>query len=266
MNPSILSTSTIDRAQQPVFRPAGPFGGLPFPATVREVRVENYRIQTFVLDAFIPQARPGQFVMAWLPGLEEAPFSLAYHAPAMITVARVGPFTEALHRLGVGDRLWLRGPYGQPFRAEAGVHRPLLVGGGYGAAPLAFLAEVLLADGQQPVALVGGRTAADIIGLERFRQLGVPSVVTTEDGSLGEAGLVTTPVARMMGSGEGEALYGVGPHGMLQALESLARAYGLPAQLSWEATIGCSLGLCGKCEHTDGSLLCVEGPVRSVIH
>ena len=204
--------------------------------------------------------------MAWLPGLEEAPFSLAYHAPVTVTVARVGPFTEALHRLVVGERLWLRGPYGQPFQAEAGVHRPLLVGGGYGAAPLAFLAESLLADGQRPVVLIGGRTAADIISLERFGQLGVPSVVTTEDGSLGEAGLVTTPVERMVRSGEGEALYGVGPHGMLQALESLARVYRLPAQLSWEATIGCSLGLCGKCEHTDGSLLCIEGPVRSVIH
>jgi dihydroorotate dehydrogenase electron transfer subunit len=266
MNPPTLSSPATDRAQQPVFRPAGPFGGLPYPATVREVRVENYRIRTFVLDALIPQAQPGQFVMAWLPGLEEAPFSLAYHTPVTVTVARVGPFTEALHRLAAGDRLWLRGPYGQPFRAEAGVRRPLLVGGGYGAAPLAFLAESLLADGQRPVVLIGGRTAADIIGLERFRQLGVPSVVTTEDGSLGEAGLVTTPVERMMRSGEGEALYGVGPHGMLQALESLARAYRLPAQLSWEATIGCSLGLCGKCEHTDGSLLCVEGPVRSVIH
>ena len=266
MNPRISSISATDRAQQPVFRPAGPFGGLPHPATVREVQIENYRIRTFVLDAFIPQARPGQFVMAWLPGLEEAPFSLAYHAPVTLTVARVGPFTEALHRLAVGDRLWLRGPYGQHFRAEAGVHRPLLVGGGYGAAPLAFLAEALLTANQRPVALVGGRTAADIIGLERFRQLGVPSVVTTEDGSLGEAGLVTAPVARMVRSGEGEALYGVGPHGMLQALEILARASRLPAQLSWEATIGCSLGLCGKCEHTDGSLLCVEGPVRSVIH
>ncbi len=266
MSPAILSSPPTDRAQQPAFRPAGLFGGLPYSATIREVRVENYRIRTFVLDALMPQARPGQFVMAWLPGLEEAPFSLAYHAPVMITVARVGPFTEALHQLAAGDQLWLRGPYGQPFQAETGVHRPLLVGGGYGVAPLAFLAETLLADGQRPVVLVGGRSAADIIGLERFRQMGVPSVVTTEDSSLGEAGLVTSPVERMIRSGEGEALYGVGPHGMLQALESLARTYKLPAQLSWEATIGCSVGLCGKCEHTDGSLLCIEGPVRSVIH
>jgi len=249
---------------KPVFRPEGPFGCLPRPATIREVRVENYRIRTFVLDATMPQAQPGQFVMAWLPGLEEAPFSLAHQAPVTLTVARVGPFTEALHRLAVGDRLWLRGPYGQPFRAETDVQRPLLVGGGYGVAPLAFLAEALLPHGQRPVALVGGRTAADVFGLERFQRLGIPTIITTEDGSLGEAGLVTEPVARMVRAGEGDALYGVGPHGMLQSLESLARAYGLPAQLSWEALIGCAIGLCGKCEHSDGSLLCIEGPVRSV--
>jgi len=253
-----------DYALKPAFRPDGPFGCLPCPAAIGEVRAENYRIKTFVLDASMPQAQPGQFVMAWLPGLEEAPFSLAYHAPVTLTVARVGPFTEALHRLAVGDRLWLRGPYGQPFRAEAGVQRPLLVGGGYGVAPLAFLAEVLLAHRQRPIALVGGRAAADIVGLDRFRRLGVPTVVTTEDGSLGEEGLVTVPVERMVRSGEGDALYGVGPHGMLQSLEDLARVYALPAQLAWEATIGCSIGLCGKCEHTDGSLLCIEGPVRIV--
>ena len=285
-------------ALKPALRPEGHFGCLPRPAKIREIRVENYRIKTFVLDAAMPQAQPGQFVMAWLPAVEEAPFSLAYHAPVTLTVARVGSLTEAMHRLEVGDRLWLRGPYGHPFRAEADVQRPLLVGGGYGVAPLAFLAEVLLAHGQRPLALVGGRTAADVIGVERFEQLGIPTIVTTEDGSHGAAGLVIDPVARLLesrlpwpgqpapaslsrsripsrspgryprgpGDGQpekakGDALYGVGPHGLLEGLERLARVHNLPAQLSWEATIGCAVGLCGMCEHTDGSLLCVEGPV-----
>ncbi len=250
---------------KPVFRPEGHFGCLPRPAIIREIRVENYRVKTFVLDAAMPQAQPGQFVMAWLPGVEEAPFSLAYHTPVMLTVARVGPLTGAMFRLAVGDRLWLRGPYGQPFRAEADVQQPLLVGGGYGVAPLAFLAEALLAHGQHPLVLVGGRTAADIIGVERFEGLGLSTLVTTEDGSRGEAGLVTDLVARLLGrAGTGDALYGVGPHSLLQALERLARVYCVPAQLAWEATIGCAVGLCGMCEHRDGRLLCVEGPVLRV--
>jgi dihydroorotate dehydrogenase electron transfer subunit len=249
-------------APKPAFRPEGPFGCLPHPATILEIHADNYRIRTFILDASMPDARPGQFVMAWLPGIEEAPFSLAYNAPVTLTVARVGPLTEAMHRLGVGDRLWLRGPYGQPFRAEAGAQQPLLVGGGYGVAPLAYLSQMLLAHGQRPLALIGGRSAADVIGVERFQRLGVPALVATEDGSLGQAGLVTVPVERLLEAGEGDVLYGVGPHGMLETLQRLAQVHGVPAQLSWEATMGCAVGLCGMCEHTDGALLCVEGPVR----
>lgn len=248
---------------RPRLRPAGIFGTLPQPATIRAVHTDNYRIKTFVLDTTMPAARPGQFTMAWLPGSEEAPFSLAYNEPVMLTVARVGPFTEAMHRLRVDDRLWLRGPYGRPFTAED-VERPLLVGGGYGVAPLAYLAEMLLDQGQQPIALVGGRSAEDIIGIERFEDLGVPAIVTTEDGSRGEAGLVTAPVQRLLAQGRGDAIYGVGPHGMLHALAELARDHAVPAQLSWEAYMGCAIGLCGMCEHEDGSLLCIEGPVRRV--
>ena len=247
----------------PRLRPAGAFGTLPQPATIREIRTDNYRIKTFVLDAEMPAARPGQFAMAWLPGSEEAPFSLAYHEPVMLTVARVGPFTEAMHQLTVGERLWLRGPYGRPFTAED-IDRPLLVGGGYGVAPLAYLAEMLLDLDQHPTALVGGRTADDIIGTDRFEDLDVSTIVTTEDGSRGEAGLVTAPVRRLLAQGEGDAIYGVGPHGMLHALEDLAREHAVPAQLSWEAYMGCAIGLCGMCEHEDSSLLCIEGPVRRV--
>jgi dihydroorotate dehydrogenase electron transfer subunit len=258
------SKTTRNSLPKPAFRPDGPFGGLPRPATIQHIRIENYRIKTLVLDASLPEARPGQFVMAWLPGLEEAPFSLAYHTPVTLTIAKVGPFSQALHRLTIGDRLWLRGPFGKPFRAEEDAQQPLLVGGGYGAAPLAYLAETLQGHNQRPLALIGGRTASDIIGIPRFEQLGVPTTITTEDGSSGEAGLVTQAVERRLKAGGGDALYGVGPHGMLEALEALARTYQVPAQLSWEGYMGCALGLCGMCEHPSDKLLCVEGPVLSV--
>ena len=68
-----------------------------------------------------------------------------------------------------------------------------------------------------------------------------------------------------MASGQYDGLYACGPHGMLTALEDLARRYAIPAQLSWEAYMRCGLGLCGSCEH-DGRLLCRDGPVlREVI-
>lgn len=251
--------------RHPHYRPHGAFGQLPRPATIQAVREENAYIRTLVLDVEMPTARPGQFVMVWLPGLEEAPFSLAGVTPVELTIARVGLLTEALHRLGPGEQIWLRGPFGRPFTPEPTARRPLLVGGGYGVAPLAFLAAMLIAHHQQPIALVGGRRAEDIIALDRWKALGIPVVVTTEDGSLGERGLVTQPVERLLREGEGDAIYGVGPEGMLEALETLARTYRVPAQLSWVALIGCGMGICGKCERHSGQLVCVDGPVFRVV-
>jgi dihydroorotate dehydrogenase electron transfer subunit len=247
-----MSTGTL--------RGVGRFRGAPQPVKVKQVIQENYRIKTFVLEGDMPEAKPGQFVMAWLPRVGEKPFSLADNIPLSLTVAAVGPFTGAMHRLKVGSTLWLRGPFGRPFE-PVGV-RPLLVGGGYGAAPLTWLANEQRARGQHPLVVIGGRTRDDIICVTNLEALNVPVLITTDDGSRGEAGVVTRPVQRLLARGEVDSLCAVGPHGMLHALEALALQYGVPAQLSWEAYIGCAIGLCGLCEHVDGSLLCVEGPVR----
>ncbi|HBY98054.1 MAG TPA: hypothetical protein DEP84_29610 [Chloroflexi bacterium] len=123
------------------------------------------------------------------------------------------------------------------------------------------MAEHLLAAGQHPTAIVGARTAADLVGVARLKQLGLPVIVTTDDGSAGEQSLASAPTARLLASGAADALYGCGPHGLLHALEHLARQGAVPAQLSWEARMGCAIGLCGMCEHDDGTLLCLEGPV-----
>ena len=152
-------------------RPAG----LPRPARIVEIQVENYRTATLVLDLHLA-AEPGQFVMAWLPGLDEKPFSLAAAAPVTLTVSRVGPFSEALHCLRPGDPLGSAAPSGTAstrcsLRAAA---TPLLAGGGYGVAPLGFLAEKLLAAGTARADLtvvIGARTAADLL-LGRFRSPG----------------------------------------------------------------------------------------------
>lgn len=242
--------------------PTGRFARTPQPLTIQAITQDNYRIKTFVLDGELPQATPGQFVMAWLPRLDEKPFSLAHATPITLTVAAVGPFSNALHALAVSDKLWIRGPYGRGFRKLG--QRPALVGGGYGVAPLAWLGQSLQAQGADPIAFIGGRSRADIIGVERFEALGIPVIVTTDDGTLGEQSVVTHAVARLLREGQIDSIHAVGPHGMLHALEHLAQQYGVPAQLSWEAYMGCAIGICGMCEHSDGSLLCVEGPIRDV--
>jgi dihydroorotate dehydrogenase electron transfer subunit len=241
-------------------KPAGRFAHAPQPVRLEQVVEENYRIKTFIFAGEMPEAKPGQFVMAWLPRHDEKPFSLADNIPLSLTVAAVGPFSQAMHRLQPGDTLWFRGPYGRPFEAHG--RRPVLVGGGYGVAPLAWLASEQRAGGQRPIVVIGGRTDKDIIGVAKFEALDVPVLITTDDGSRGEKGLAIAPVARLLENREVDNICAIGPHGMLHALESLAQRYDIPAQLSWEAYMGCAIGLCGMCEHVDGSLLCIEGPVR----
>lgn len=230
---------------------------LPRPARIRAIHIENVRTKTFVLDA-ATKATPGQFVMLWLPRLDEKPFSLVKEDPLTITVACVGPFTQAVHRLRVGDRLWWRGPLGRGFQIEG--QRLLLVGGGYGAAPLVFLAQQAVAQGCEVTLALGARTGGELLLVDRFCKLGVRVLVTTEDGSAGQRGVVTNLAETLLAEGQADALYGCGPEGMLVALEELGRRYGLPTQLSWEAYMRCGMGLCGSCER-GGRLVCWDGPV-----
>ncbi len=240
---------------------------------------ESHKVRSLVLDLHL-EAEPGQFVMAWLPGVDEKPFSLVRAAPVTLTIARVGPFTEAVHRLNTGDRLWIRGPLGQPFKlprpmasqAEEEERQQgsrtrsplLLVGGGYGVAPLYFLAEDALAAGWEVRAIIGAQTASDVVFAGRFQSLEVPFVVTTDDGSLGEKGLATDAAARILEQEAFLSLYACGPEAMLHAAEKLARAHGLPAQLSYEGIMRCGFGVCGSCAR-DGWLACRDGPVRAIL-
>ncbi len=246
---------------------------------------ESARVRTVALDVSI-DADPGQFVMAWLPGIDERPFSLIDGDPVTLTVARVGRFTETLHRLGAGERLWIRGPLGKPFtlpptpppspplrqgggedsRPQAGGKRVgelLMVAGGYGVAPLHFLARRAIASGWGVAVVIGARTAADVIFVARFRALGVDVAITTDDGSLGQAGLATEAAARLLDQARYAAVYACGPEAMLEAVERLARTSKMPAQLSYERAMRCAFGVCGTCSRR-GWLVCRDGPVLTI--
>jgi dihydroorotate dehydrogenase electron transfer subunit len=240
---------------------------MPAPARIVAVEDENYRTKTFTLDARL-DAEPGEFVMAWLPRFDEKPFSLVSANPVTLMISAVGPFTRLVHELDVGDRLWLRGPFGRGFTLPAGIRRPALVGGGYGVAPLLWFAQQHVDWVDATAAIIGARTAADLLYTRRFgtiadHQPSLSLYTTTEDGTHGEQGRVTDVLARLLASQEVDGIFACGPHGMLAALAALAQRYGVPAQLSWEAYMRCGIGICGACEH-DGKVLCLDGPVLSV--
>ena len=241
---------------------------LPTAARILQIRTDNYRTRTFVLDAAL-DAVPGQFVMAWLPRFDEKPFSLVDADPVTLMITAVGPFTRLVHELKVGDRLWLRGPLGRGYGVPAACRRPALIGGGYGVAPLLWLARRQAAIADQLHAIIGARTAADLLYASHFTALAahhanLVTLLATEDGSGGYAGRVTDVLEPLLASGAADSIFACGPHGMLVALDGLAQQYGVPTQLSWEAYMRCAIGICGACEHA-GKVLCLDGPVlRSV--
>ena len=237
---------------------------LPTAFYVQEITRENYRTVTIVLDGQL-DAYPGQFVMAWLPRFDEKPFSLVSANPITLMVTAVGPFSRLVHELNIGDRLWLRGPFGRGYHLPAEQRRLALVGGGYGVAPLLWLAQNALPNVAQITAVIGARTAGDLLYVNRFEQLAqqhanLNVIATTEDGSGGLTGRVTDALLPLAAKHALDGIYACGPHGMLAALLALGEQHQIPSQLSWEAYMRCGIGICGACEH-EGKVLCLDGPV-----
>jgi len=242
--------------------------------TVAKVCSENDRTRTFIFRESLP-AQPGQFVMAWLPGVGEKPFSIAGAEPLALTVAAVGPFSRAMHRLSVGDRLWVRGPLGRGFRLVEG--KVLLAGGGYGVAPLLFLAREAIAKSCAVEVCIGARTAEDVLLARDFERAGATVHIATEDGSWGVKGLVNVATEVAMAQNRPSMVYACGPVKMLEAIDAQCGRHELPRQLSWEAHMRCGMGLCGSCElpvpgsgsdggrhagcRGSGWLVCQDGPV-----
>ncbi|NOZ71357.1 MAG: hypothetical protein GXP38_05495, partial [Chloroflexi bacterium] len=193
---------------------------LPQVAHLRQILDENERTKTFIFSVSW-EAEPGQFLMAWLPRFDEKPFSLVDDHPLTITVARVGPFSEYLHHMQIGECVWLRGPFGHGFEIR-GEHL-LVVGGGYGIAPLSFLTQRARQAGKEVSAIVGARSEKELFFLNRLRREGARVMVATEDGSASEKGLVTDLMAPFLQQSKVDGVFACGPGAMLEAVAALAQ-------------------------------------------
>ena len=235
---------------------------LPQTVRIREIRDEARTIRTLVLDAEVPEATPGQFIMLWLPGVDEKPMSIAHPAPLTVTVARVGPFSTALHQRNVGDQVGWRGPYGRGFSlCQDGP--ALLVSGGCGVGPLYFLVSRAVERGIPATVAIGARTSLDLPYVEQFRALGTDLLIATDDGSLGYKGYVTDAIQPAIEHLQSPTIYACGPEAMLVAVHRLCRERDIPGQVSVERYIKCGFGICGQCA-LDGLLVCQDGPVFDV--
>ena len=168
-----------------------------------------------------------------------------------------------------GDHVELLGPLGTGFFSTSTIKEKILVGGGIGLVPLYMLANELV--GQSPVRLLmGGRTRDDILAVTEFERLGVETYVSTDDGSLGEEGLVTDVLQRKLEQFPDAEVYACGPMPMLKAVRDICHDRGVSLQVSLEAHMACGVGACLGCvvkgaEHTEEApqylCCCKAGPV-----
>jgi len=214
----------------------------------------------------LPAIEAGQFVEVEVRGNRQVmlrrPISIHDVDPENNTLTLliqvVGKGTRTLATLKEGDTLNLVYPLGHGFSLE-GQH-PLLVGGGAGTAPLLHLSKCLKAKGVNPTILLGGRTAALIPVRDAFLPYGTVGFAT-EDGSLGERGLVTQ---HSLFSMDYDHIYTCGPTPMMKAVARYAREKEIDCEVSLENMMACGIGacLCCVCDTDEGhKCVCKEGPV-----
>lgn len=244
-------------------------------------RVGSYHSVTLVAPEIADQAKPGQFVEVGMPGnrsfLLRRPFSIHQAsrrggwAGTLEFVYDVhGPGTEWISEVRPHDIVDVVGPLGRPFTIPGpDLNNCLLVGGGYGAAPLYFLAEELRARGKRVDMVIGARNQERVFKAVEGKRLAVAISITTEDGSTGAAGKVTDVLPAMVARYGAQVVYACGPNGMLRAVASFCRDQGIPCQVAVEELMACGVGICWTCvvpvlrrdgRTFDNQRACREGP------
>ncbi len=231
------------------------------PAKIRKIVRESPKVKSFYLEYHGASPRPGQFFMAWLPGREEVPMSVsgAEGGVIRISVSNEGETTAGFHGLVGGEKLFLRGPFGNGYSLDG--RSFLLVGGGYGAAPLIYAAKSISQGRKKCTYLVGAKGKSELLFADEARRLGAKVQVATEDGSAGHRGLATDLIGPIMMAGRFDTILTCGPERMMYEIAS-RWAESVKVQASLERYMKCGFGICGSCVLDPiGLRVCSDGPV-----
>jgi len=234
----------------------------PITYPIKKIVQENNLVKTFYFDLDL-KARPGQFIMFWLPGVNQKPFGVAYQQKGVtgITICKVGPTTEQIFQLKPGDYVGLQGPYGTHFQT-GGTKTIILVAGGYGAAPLSFLADTLT--DREVHFIIGAQTKDKLIFADRLKKTGANLHQCTDDGSCGFKGFTTAKLELVLKEVKADLVCAVGPEIMMNKVMEICDQQKIDCQISLERYIKCGFGLCGQCVVDPlGIRMCKEGPVLS---
>jgi len=217
----------------------------------------------------LPSIAPGQFAQVRIDGSPSTylrrPISIhevdEAHREISLLVQVVGEGTRHLASTSIGDSINLVLPLGKGYTLPGKAEEVLLVGGGIGIAPLYYLAKRITEMGLKPVFLLGGKKASDLVRLEAYQGV-CETLVTTEDGSLGEKGLVT--MHSVWKDRKFDKIYVCGPKRMMMAVAEIAKKDNVWCEVSLEHMMACGIGACLCCveDTIDGNVcVCKEGPV-----
>ncbi len=244
-------------------------------------RVGAYQHLTLVAPGVAEPARPGQFVALAVGGEASANllrrcFSIhkvtptgTYGGTVEVVVSAVGPGTRWLTSLQPHAAVDVVGPLGRPFPLPKEPVPCVLVGGGYGSAPLFWLATQLRERGCSVEMVLGAASEDRLFGVVEARRSCDGVTVTTDDGSVGLRGWVSDVLPGVLERTGGRVVYGCGPMAMLSAVSAIATAHGAVSQVAVEESMACGVGVCMTCVlpaiGADGATRmvrsCVEGPV-----
>lgn len=244
-------------------------------------RVGQYHQILINVGEIVKHCKPGNFVAIKVGGdhsslILRRAFAISrvsdrgeYGGTMELIVAPHGSGSRWLCTQELGSSLDLVAPLGTPFGIPTEPVQALLIGGGYGSAPLFGLAEVLKARGCRVDMILGASTVAKIYAPIEGKRSVNSLKIYTEDGSTGEMGKVTDPLPSLISEGAVDVIYSCGPMGMLQAISGITSNTDVVHQCAVEESMACGVGICMTCvlpvRKSDGSIAmlrsCIDGPV-----
>lgn len=244
-------------------------------------RAGSYFVISLTAPGIPEITRPGHFLNIAIGGDETSMLlrrSFAIHQVQMrgmyggtldIVVGVNGKGSQWLSERRRHDPLSIVGPLGRPFILPKEKVSCVLVGGGYGSAPLFMLAEQLRERGCRVDVVLGASTEDKLFGTLDIKRLATTLTITTDDGSAGTQGRVTDVLPDIMDKSDSAVVYACGPMGMLSAVAAIASEKRAHSQCSVEESMACGIGVCMTCVlpviGDDGVTRmvrsCVEGPV-----
>jgi dihydroorotate dehydrogenase electron transfer subunit len=235
---------------------------------IEETISETPTVKTLVFkDDLSYTAKPGQFLMVWIPRIEEIPMSVMINSKdgyAAVTIRKSGFGSTALFDRKKGDLIGLRGPYGNKFLLKKSYQNILIIGGGTGLVPLLRLASYASKKKIKAAIVLGARTKREVFFEKIARKITEMSdstfLVCTDDGSYGIKGTTVSVMSSLVKKNIFDCVFTCGPELMMKGVVGLATENSTPVQASLERYMKCGIGICGSC-CLDSSLVCQDGTV-----